>query len=544
METMQHATTPPPACRLHVGTSGYSYTEWIEAGFYPPGTPTGGMLPFYARHFSITELNYTWYQMPQAEAMARMAQRVFPGFRFTAKLTRSLTHDVDPDGWRRLAARYRDGIAPLLQSRQLAAVLVQLPPSFDRSPPHRRYLAALLDELAGLPLAVEFRNRSWAADKVFVELERRGAALAAVDEPELPGLFPKLDVVTSPDFFYLRFHGRNARGWRSGNMQQQFDYSYTDAELREWIDGPIARMARHTRHGLVFFNNHVRAQAPQNARQMLRLLRGKRLQRRNGRSTGRMAMSERAIIHLNVADFAVAVERTLDRRLQRRPVIVAPAAAVRAAVYDMSEEAYQAGVRKGMLLRCALRRCRDAAVLPPRPERYERAMAVLVRQALQFSPLIEPGRGDGHLFVDVTGTERLFGPPMDVAWRLRRQARENVRLDPIWSVAPNKLVAKVATRLVKPDGEYIVATGEEAAFLSPVPVELIPGIETPDLHPSAGIQPAPGGGSGGFGPGTAGNSFRQTGRIHLRSRAGRGRLRCPARRPAAAAGGKNPRIRR
>jgi DNA polymerase-4 len=190
---------------------------------------------------------------------------------------------------------------------------------------------------------------------------------------------------------------------------------------------------------------------------------------------------ERAIIHLNVADFAVAVERALDRRLENRPVIIAPAGAARAAVYDMSEEAYRAGVRKEMPLPAALRRCRDAEVLPPHPDRYAQAMNALLKEALPYSPLIEPGEKDGHLFMDVTGTRRLFGPPIDVAWRLQRRIRTGLSLAPIWSVAPNKLVAKVATRIVKPTGEYIVGAGEEAAFLSPLPLFLLPGIERRDL---------------------------------------------------------------
>ena len=191
---------------------------------------------------------------------------------------------------------------------------------------------------------------------------------------------------------------------------------------------------------------------------------------------------DRTIIHLNVADFAVAVERGLDRRLNNRPVIVAPAAAVRAVVYDMSEEAYAGGVRKGMPLRRALDRVPDARVLPPRPHCYERTMGALLRQALPYSPLIEPGAADGHLFVDVTGTSRLFGPAVDVAWRLRRQIRTDFGLDPIWSVAPNKLVAKVATRLVKPVGEYIVGAGDEAAVLDPLPLFLLPGIDSGDMR--------------------------------------------------------------
>ena len=190
---------------------------------------------------------------------------------------------------------------------------------------------------------------------------------------------------------------------------------------------------------------------------------------------------ERSIIHLNVADFAVAVERALDPRLLDRPVVIAPEGAARAAVYDMSEEAYQCGVRKGMALRRALRRCRDIHILPPHPDRYEQAMQDLLRQTLPYSPLIETGEGDGHLFVDVTGTSRLLGPPVDVAWRLRQNVRKDLGLDPIWSVGPNKLIAKVATRLVKPDGEYIVAPGEESHFLAPLPIRLVPGIERDDL---------------------------------------------------------------
>jgi DNA polymerase-4 len=189
----------------------------------------------------------------------------------------------------------------------------------------------------------------------------------------------------------------------------------------------------------------------------------------------------RSIIHLNVADFAVAVERAMDRRLHERPVIIAPEGAVRAAVYDMSNEAYLAGIRKGMALQRAVRLCKDIRVLPPHPHRYEQAMRDVLARALPYSPLIETGEDDGHLFMDATGTGRLFGPPQDVAWRLRRQVKADLGLDPIWSVAPNKLVAKVATRLVKPDGEYIVAAGEEKALLAPLSVHLVPGIERDDL---------------------------------------------------------------
>ena len=277
------------SCALWVGTSGYSYAEWTEAGFYPAGTKAAQMLPLYAREFRITELNYTWYQMPKAEAIERQRRQAPAGFRFAAKLTRTMTHEVEAGGWRLQAAQYREGVTPLLQAGQLAAVLVQLPPDFARTTANRQYLAALLQELSGLPLAAEFRHASWNEPRVFEELARRQVALVAVDEPALPGLFPPLPVVTNPAFFYVRFHGRNARGWRSGQQQSKFDYDYTDAELRDWIARRIEPMARGSgmrvarvsnerpvapgAAGLIFFNNHVRGQAPRNAKQLIRLLR-------------------------------------------------------------------------------------------------------------------------------------------------------------------------------------------------------------------------------------------------------------------------------
>ncbi len=182
---------------------------------------------------------------------------------------------------------------------------------------------------------------------------------------------------------------------------------------------------------------------------------------------------ERKIIHLNVADFSVAVERLVDRSLITRPLIIAPQVA-RARVYDMSEEAYQDGVRKGMSLARARNRCRRAVILPPTPERYEKAISCCFRHALPFTPQVERAPGSGHLYLDVTGTHRLFGPAPDIGWRIRKTMRRDLGLNPIWSVGPSKLVAKVASRVVKPAGEYIVAEGEEQSFLAPLPLSLLP----------------------------------------------------------------------
>lgn len=258
-------------CRLAVGTCGYSYTEWADSGFYPPGTRTTAMMPLYARSFSVVELNYTWYQMARAEAIARMVEKAPPHLRFAAKLTRTMTHERDAD-WHGQLQQFRRGIAPL--AGRLLAVLIQLPPDFERDTGNRRYLANLLDGLLGLPVAVEFRHASWAVDPVFAELERRAVSLVTVDAPPLPGLFPPLDVVTNPRLLYVRFHGRNGAGWRSGNMQKKFDYDYSAGELGQWCGRVLRPMAARAERGIIFFNNHVRAQAPRNARLLVEILGG------------------------------------------------------------------------------------------------------------------------------------------------------------------------------------------------------------------------------------------------------------------------------
>ena len=256
-------------CPVLVGTSGYSYTEWVDSGFYPQGTRTPGMLALYADSFPIVELNYTWYQMVRAEAISRMIGKAPERFLFAAKLTRTLTHERDRN-WQQELKLYREGIQPL--QKQLAAILIQLPPDFDWSRSNRYYLAHLLDGLHGFPLAVEFRHVSWARDSVFAELEKRRVTLVTVDAPSMPTLFPCLDIVTNPALFFVRFHGRNMQGWHCGNMQKKFDYSYSEEELEEWNRRYLCSLRSRAEQGVVFFNNHVRAQAPENGRLLQRIL--------------------------------------------------------------------------------------------------------------------------------------------------------------------------------------------------------------------------------------------------------------------------------
>lgn len=257
---------------VHIGTCGFSYPEWVDAGIYPSGTKSAQMLALYGHLFPVVELNYSWYQMIRAETVERMLASGGSTLLFAAKLTRTMTHEISDD-WRAQAELYCQGIKPLRDSGRLVSVLVQLPPSFRRTPANRTYLAQLFDALHPLPLAVEFRHRSWAQDSVFNGLEQRRITLVSVDGPPLADLFPALDLVTNSELFYLRLHGRNVEGWRSGSKQQQFDYDYSDHELCQWSHERIPRMRAACASGVILFNNHVAGQAVANARAMARLVR-------------------------------------------------------------------------------------------------------------------------------------------------------------------------------------------------------------------------------------------------------------------------------
>jgi DNA polymerase-4 len=178
---------------------------------------------------------------------------------------------------------------------------------------------------------------------------------------------------------------------------------------------------------------------------------------------------------LNISSFAVSVERALHPRLlSGRPLAIALPTS-RSVLLDLSSEARLAGLHRGMPLFLAEKLCPDLRVLPPRPDLYDRATAALARALQQFSPLCEAA-GPGHFFLDLTGTQRLWGPPADAAARIRDAVGRELRLWPAAGAAANKLVSHVATRVVKPDGVEAVEPGTEAAYLAPLGVHLLPGL--------------------------------------------------------------------
>ena len=256
--------------RVLVGTSGYSYDDWVGP-FYPQGLNKREFLGFYAAEFPVVELNFSYYTQPNASTLERMLEKTPEGFLFTIKAHQSLTHNIGEDLPREIE-RYKRGIQPLINAGRLAAILLQFPYSFHYTPENRRHLQRLCESFADLPKAAEFRGGEWQRDSVYRGLSDAGTAFVNVDEPRLPKL-PAPTAVVSSELAYLRFHGRNAAHWWTGDNVSRYDYLYGTEELSEWLP-MIERMLAKARLLLVIFNNHSRGQAIQNARQLQGLLFG------------------------------------------------------------------------------------------------------------------------------------------------------------------------------------------------------------------------------------------------------------------------------
>ena len=185
----------------------------------------------------------------------------------------------------------------------------------------------------------------------------------------------------------------------------------------------------------------------------------------------------RSVLFVDPPAFCTTVEGLAAPALRSRPVAVAPPGADRATVLALSVEARLAGIERGMPVRQALKRCPDLVLLPPNPRLYARASRALHEVLRIYAPVIEP-RGYGHAFLDLTGTGRLFGPAVDVAARVQREVRERLRLAVSVGVAANKLVSQAATTVIKPEPLLEVPGGDEAGFLAPHPLDVLP-----DIHP-------------------------------------------------------------
>jgi DNA polymerase-4 len=180
------------------------------------------------------------------------------------------------------------------------------------------------------------------------------------------------------------------------------------------------------------------------------------------------------ILHIDMDAFYASVEQVDDPRLKNKCVIVG-GTSNRGVVSAASYEARQFGIHSAMPIYQAKQKCPHAIFVPPRMGRYKEVSKKIMDILRNFSPLVEPVSID-EAYLDVTGCQRLFGGPREIAWEIKRKIRETVALTCSVGVAPNKFLAKIASDMEKPDGLTVILPEQVAAFIDSLPIKRVPGV--------------------------------------------------------------------
>jgi uncharacterized protein YecE (DUF72 family) len=304
------SSAPEPAAvgNVRLGTAGWTDKTLIQSGrFYPPGSSSPqARLEHYARHFSLVEVDATYYTLLPPETAERWLKWTPGSFVFdvkahpiltghpidTGRLPKELAQDLELSGHagrvyrERIPAeigdeielRFRALIEPLQAAGRLGCVMLQFPPWFTATRKNARWIEAIGERWSGVPLSVEFRHKSWLLperrQRVLELLRARRMSYVVVDEPDVAaGGVPPLVAVTNPELSLIRFHGHNVAGWtkKKATVHERFDYLYGPDELRAWL-GPVAELSRQSRQVHAIFNNCVRNYAVVDAKGLAALI--------------------------------------------------------------------------------------------------------------------------------------------------------------------------------------------------------------------------------------------------------------------------------
>jgi len=228
-----------------VGTSGFQYPEW-RGTFYPEKFPPAKMLPFYAERFSTTEINYTFYRIPNNKTIGGWDSSTPERFRFGLKAPQKVTHIARLRNCEELLDIFQRVVSGL--GSKLGPVLFQLPPNFKRD-------GALLNEFlhsvpGGIRVAFEFRHSSWFDDEIFAHLQNHNAALCIAESSDLA-----TPSIATTDFGYLRLRRED----------------YEKADIVRWAKFMEAQKERWN-HAFVYFKHEESGIGPQLAAQLMKEL--------------------------------------------------------------------------------------------------------------------------------------------------------------------------------------------------------------------------------------------------------------------------------
>ncbi len=224
--------------KFHIGTSGWSYKDWVGI-FYPKDLKPTEWITYYAKTFDCTEINGSFYRLPNKQTVINWVNKTPPDFLFCPKISRYLTHFKSLKDPEEPLQRFF-GIFEPMQGK-LGPVLIQLPKTVAFDPDKTKHFYQLLKEDYGNnKFAMEVRHESWLTEESY-ELMRRYNISFVISHSG--NHFPYREVVTAKDI-YFRFHGPTSK----------YDSKYTDEEMKSFAS--IFKKWLKQGHELwIFFNN-------------------------------------------------------------------------------------------------------------------------------------------------------------------------------------------------------------------------------------------------------------------------------------------------
>jgi uncharacterized protein YecE (DUF72 family) len=240
---------------IHIGTSGWSYKHWKNI-YYPEGLAAGKWLSFYAKQFSISEINNSFYRLPKASTVKGWMEKVPAAFLFCPKMSRYLTQFKKLNDPEEPLERFFEVFAPM--HKQMGPVLVQLPPALGYHEEKAEYFFEVLKKQhSDFLFALEIRHQSWLSDESLALMKKYNIAFVISQSKDR---FPYAEHITAKHV-YVRFHGPEAL----------YASSYSDEQLNYYAKRFLA-WKKQGRKVFAFFNNDVHGYAFKDAQRLIDLV--------------------------------------------------------------------------------------------------------------------------------------------------------------------------------------------------------------------------------------------------------------------------------
>ncbi|WP_070119474.1 DUF72 domain-containing protein [Bacillus marinisedimentorum] len=266
---------------IYIGVTGWGDHDTL----YPPNQKSRDKLKVYAGHFPVVEVDSSFYAIPAENTALKWLEDTPDGFSFVIKAYSAMTGhkrtDIPFESKDEMYDAFLSFLEPFAGREKLAMVLFQFPPWFDAAKPHVEILRDIKRRMGSIPVALEFRNRTWFTDAYYKKtlefMHKESWIHSVVDEPDA-GVksIPTVLKATDREKTLVRMHGRNRHGWNGAAKGQnwrdvRYLYRYNKTELLEWKEKLFA-LEKQSGDVYVVFNNNSGGDAADNAKMMIELL--------------------------------------------------------------------------------------------------------------------------------------------------------------------------------------------------------------------------------------------------------------------------------